>query len=57
MLKKRLLKILESVSDDAVIYFAVTGENVPFKYAHDVYADDIVNDEDKQNELTLVCHF
>lgn len=57
MTKKRLLEILEPVNDDADVYFAVTGENVPFKYAYDVYADDVVNDKDKQNELTLVCHF
>lgn len=57
MTKKRLLEILESVDNDADIYFAVTSKNIRFEYADGIYVVDVMNEKDKQNELTLVLHF
>lgn len=51
MTKAELLKLLEQVDDDAIVYVE-TEEQI----YHIRQAIDVVNDDDVQNEITLYCY-
>lgn len=50
MTKKQLLKLLEQVDDEAIVYVEID-EGI----YHILCATDIVTGDDVQNEITLVC--
>ena len=50
MKKRELLKLLEQVDDDAIVYVETEEE-----IYHIRQAIDVVNDDDVQNEITLYC--
>ena len=51
MTKKQLLKLLEQVDDEAIVYVVTEAE-----LCHIQGVTDIVTGDDVQNEITLVCY-
>lgn len=52
MNKRELLKVLEPLDDEALIYIQTEDNNVHLLIK---FATDIVTGEDVQNEITLYC--